>query len=166
MAPVVHLRPVEPADLAVFYEHQADEESARLAAFKSRPPEAFAAHWQKILANPACLLRTVVEGNRVVGNIGSWTDGGTQERMVGYWIGRSDWGRGIASRAVAQFLEVETGRPLAARVARHNPASLRVLQKCGFVVIGADRFEGHDGSTIEESILVLTEQKRRTERLG
>jgi RimJ/RimL family protein N-acetyltransferase len=51
---------------------------------------------------------------------------------VGYWLGRSYWGRGIATRALALFLPLVPARPLYAHVASHNTGSMRVLVKCGF----------------------------------
>ena len=54
------------------------------------------------------------------------------EREVGYWIGKEYWGRGIATRALSESLDYLQTRPLYARVARHNVASIRVLHKCGF----------------------------------
>lgn len=155
MSPVTTLRAVQSADLPTLFEYQLDPEAVRLAAFPSRQREAFMAHWADILANPANAARTIVHDGSVAGNIGAWTDAGTGERLVGYWIGRGYWGRGIASAALAQFLDYEKARPLTARVVRHNPASLRVLQKCGFVVIGEDRFTGRDGQPVEEFVLRL-----------
>ena len=58
--------------------------------------------------------------------------------MVTYWIDRAVWGRGIASRAIALFLEVVQSRPLYARAASDNVGSLRVLHKAGFRVIGTE----------------------------
>ena len=46
----------------------------------------------------------------------------------------ADPGRGIATEALSAFLLLESTRPLYAGVAKHNAASIRVLQKCGFVV--------------------------------
>lgn len=155
MPPVTTLRAVQSADLPVLFEHQLDPEAARLAAFPSRQHDAFMAHWAKLLANPANAARTIVHGGRVAGQIGAWTDAGSGERMVGYWIGREYWGQGIASAALAQFIGEERARPLTARVVRHNPASIRVLQKCGFVVVGEDRFTGADGQVVEEIVLRL-----------
>jgi Acetyltransferase (GNAT) domain len=54
------------------------------------------------------------------------------EREVTYWIGRSYWGKGIATGALKAFLAVDQSRPLHARVAYDNVASHRVLEKCGF----------------------------------
>jgi RimJ/RimL family protein N-acetyltransferase len=53
---------------------------------------------------------------------------------VGYWIDRAYWGKGIASRALHLLLREVAKRPLVATVATSNGASLRVLQKCGFVI--------------------------------
>jgi RimJ/RimL family protein N-acetyltransferase len=129
----VRLREVEEADLPTLYEHQLDEEATRMAAFPSRDREAFMAHWARILRDDSGTKRTVLVGDRVVGNVVSWDQDG--ERLVGYWIGREHWGRGIATRALAAFLLVDTTRPMRAHVARHNRASIRVLEKCGFEVV-------------------------------
>jgi len=49
-----------------------------------------------------------------------------------------------------------TMRPLHARAAKDNVASIRVLQKCGFVVTGSDRsFATARGMEIDEAILEL-----------
>jgi RimJ/RimL family protein N-acetyltransferase len=73
------------------------------------------------------------------------------QREVGYWIGSEYWGKGIATRALAAFLEHDRTRPLHARVAKHNVASVRVLEKCGFTVIG----EGTGDDGVEELVLEL-----------
>ena len=124
-----------------------------MAAFSSRNHDAFMAHWAKIMANSACALRTILSSGSVAGNIGAWTDG--TERLVGYWIGREFWGRGVASAALAQFLHYETTRPLTARVAKRNAASIRVLQKAGFTPAGEDAFELPGGATEEEFVFRL-----------
>ena len=143
------LREVVEADLPVFYEHQRDREAAAMAAFPPRERDAFMAHWAKTLANDSALTWTVVSDGAVVGNIGCWEDDG--RRLVGYWIGREFWGRGLATRALAELLDVVDARPLHAYVAKRNVASIRVLEKCGFVTVG--EHAGDDG--IEELLLEL-----------
>ncbi len=78
-----------------------------------------------------------------------WEDDG--RRLVGYWIGREFWGRGLATQALAELLDVVDARPLHAYVAKNNVASIRVLEKCGFVKVG--EHAGDDG--IEELLLEL-----------
>ena len=128
------LREVVEADLPVFYEHQRDREAAAMAAFPPRERDAFMAHWAKTLANDSALTWTVVSDGAVAGNIGCWEDDG--RRFVGYWIGREFWGRGLATQALAELLDVVDARPLHAYVAKSNVASIRVLEKCGFVKVG------------------------------
>lgn len=153
MAEDVRLRDIEPADLPVFYEHQLDAEATRMAAFRARDRAAFDAHWAKnVLGNPAAVNRTILVNGQVAGNIGSWAQDGA--RLVGYWLGREHWGRGVATRALAAFLHVMTERPLYAHVASHNVASIRVLEKCGFRVEREESVEDA-GQEIVELVLVL-----------
>jgi RimJ/RimL family protein N-acetyltransferase len=70
----------------------------------------------------------------VAGNLVSWMQSG--RRLFGYWIGQDFWGRGIATRALAECLPQVTQRPLFAYVARHNVGSIRVLEKCDFELAG------------------------------
>jgi RimJ/RimL family protein N-acetyltransferase len=127
----VRLRNVEPNDLPIFFEHQLDPVATRMAAFPSRDRAAFDAHWEKnILGNPDAIAQTILVDGAVAGNIGSWWQEGV--RLVGYWIGREYWGRGVATRALAAFLDLVKDRPLHAHVVKHNVGSIRVLEKCGF----------------------------------
>ena len=151
----VRLRDVTEADLPIFFEHQLDPEATRMAAFPARDRDAFMAHWAKILADESVGKQTIVVDGQVAGNIGSW--GALGERDIGYWIGRQYWGRGVATRALAAFLSYETARPLYAHVAKHNIGSLRVLEKCGFVMCGEEHgIPDAGGDEVEEFILKLS----------
>ena len=135
--PVVSLRAVEDGDLPLFFEWQSDEESYRMAAVPTRDAEAFAAHWARNRSNPENFMRTIVADGVVVGNVVSWT--GDEGRMVGYWIGKEHWGRGIASAALRLYLDdVEQHRPLLASVVEHNAGSRRVLEKAGFQFVARE----------------------------
>ncbi len=128
----VRLRPVQPADLPRMFEMQLDPESNRMAVTKPRTAEVFDPHWAKSLADPRCIARVIVIGEAVVGYISCFPSDGLDH--VGYWIDRAYWGKGIASRALHLLLSEVTTRPLFAAAATSNGASLRILQKCGFVV--------------------------------
>lgn len=132
----LHLRPVIDADLPIHFEYQSDREAAEIAGVPSRDWEAFTAHWTKILADPQSIIRTIVYDGQVAGSVLSFDRAGVRE--VGYWIGRAFWGQGVATRALAEFLPLEPIRPLFAGISRANPASVRVVQKCGFVPAGDD----------------------------
>ncbi len=132
------LREVERQDISIFFEQQDDPVASARAAFPGRDRAAHDVHWAKILADDSLIARTIVEDGHVVGNIGSWVADG--ERGVGYWIGRPYWGRGYATRALADLVAEVPERPLYARVAEHNIASMRVLAKCGFSVVGEEQW--------------------------
>ena len=150
----VRLRDVVEGDLPVFYEHQRDPEATRMAAFPSREREAFMAHWASILADESLIKMTILYDGQVAGNIVSWEQAG--QRLVGYWIGREYWGKGVATRALAAFVEQVKARPLFAYVAKHNAASMRVLEKCGFTRVGESAAMLDDsGAVVEEVVMRL-----------
>ena len=151
------LRDVGESDLDVLFRHWTDPESNRMAAFTVDDPtdrDAFDARWSRLRADDTVTTMTIELDGEVVGTIGSWDGEGVRE--VTYWIGREHWGRGIASRALAEFLSIETARPLRAAVATDNVGSIRVLQKCGFEQIGQGRgFASGRGEEIDELIFEL-----------
>jgi RimJ/RimL family protein N-acetyltransferase len=152
----VALRDVHEADLPILFEHQRDDEAAWMAAFPSRDWTAFEAHWARILADETLSKKTVLVDDVVAGNVVSFGSDGRRE--VGYWIGREYWGRGVATRALAAFLDHVRERPLYAHVAKHNAASIRVLEKCGFEICGEDRnFAVLDGEPVTGVVLELAE---------
>ena len=153
----ITIREVETSDLETFFQHQLDPEANRMAAFvgaKPRDKEAFNAHWDKILDSPQNINRTIVTEGRVAGHIACFPHGGNME--VTYWLGREFWGRGLATQALKSMLRLAVDRPIFGRAAADNLGSIRVLQKCGFKIIGKDKgFAPGRGEDIEECILRL-----------
>ena len=149
------LRDVTEEDLSVFFEHQRDSEANHMAAFPARERAAFMAHWRtKVLGHASAGKKTIVVDGRVAGNVVSWEQGG--KRLVGYWVGKEYWSRGVATAALSGFIEHETTRPLYAYVATHNLGSIRVLEKCGFQCVGEGRwFASARGAEIDEVTLRL-----------
>jgi RimJ/RimL family protein N-acetyltransferase len=127
------LRDAIEEDIPVFFEQQNDPEAIRMAVWLPRERDAFFEHWHKILGDDALVAKTIVSEDDVAGNITSWERDG--KRYVGYWVGQQYWGRGLATRALAELVE-ELGPPLYAEVATTNVGSIRVLEKCGFAVAG------------------------------
>jgi RimJ/RimL family protein N-acetyltransferase len=155
----VSLREIEDEDLPVFYGYGSDPEAVHMAAFTAKDPadrDYFDAHWAKVRADPANITRTILdEDGEVIGHAAVY--GPPDEREVTYWIGREHWGRGAATAALRALLALVPERPLRARAAADNAASIRVLEKCGFVRTGLDRgFANARGEEIDEVVLVLT----------
>jgi RimJ/RimL family protein N-acetyltransferase len=149
------LRDVTEADIPIFFEHQRDPEATRMAAFPSRDEEAFTAHWERLLANDELTKKTVLHEGAVAGNILLFEREG--KRLVGYWIGREFWGKGLATRALGALIAEVTERPLHAYVATSNIGSVRVLEKCGFVFVSAEtEFDEALGQDVEEALYELS----------
>ena len=150
----VRLRDVELSDLPIFFEQQKEPQANRMAAIPAREQGPFTAHWRKILTDESNIIQTITCDGRVAGNVVSFEQDGMRE--VGYWLGVDYWGKGIATQALTEFLKKIDARPLYGHVARHNIASRRVLEKCGFEVIGEDESPfSPGGEPVDEYIMVL-----------
>ncbi|RXZ44349.1 N-acetyltransferase [Agromyces binzhouensis] len=151
---VVTLRATRAGDLDELFRIRLDPEANRMAAFTAADPSdraAFDAHWAKLFAREDVDARTV----RIVGSVARWIDDETRAPEITYWIDRDEWGRGIATRAMRLFLDTQP-RPVRARAAADNAASIAVLDKLGFVEVGRDRaYADARGAEIDEVVLEL-----------
>jgi RimJ/RimL family protein N-acetyltransferase len=151
------LHDVTEADLPTFFEQQQDKDAVYMAAFTAKDPsdkDAFMAHWHKILGDANIINKTVIYDEQIVGHVACFEQFGDHE--VTYWIDKAYWGKGIATAALSQLLDIVTIRPLHARAVKDNKGSIRVLEKCGFVIIGEDTgFANARGAEVEEYILKL-----------
>lgn len=130
---------LDDADLDQLFEWERNPRAVAMAAFTRADPSdraGFDARYQRVRSDPANLLYAIDDGAGLAGTIGSFTMEG--EREVTYWIDPSRWGRGVASAALAAFVQVEVTRPLFARVAEHNIGSAKVLTRAGFVQVGSE----------------------------
>ena len=134
MRPRLTLRQVLPEDVPSFYAYQSDPQASELAAVPARDRPAFDTHWGSIIADETGTARTILLDGEIAGYLLCF--GSSEDRQVGYWIGRPYWGRGVATRALGLFLAEVRERPLHAHVAEHTAASIRVLEKCGFTRCG------------------------------
>lgn len=151
----IALRDVIEADLPLFFAHQSDPDAQRMAVFSPRTHEAFMKHWrEKILANETVTKKAILVGGQLAGYVVSFDR--AELREVGYWLGKSFWGRGGATRALAEFLAHEKTRPLFAIAATSNLGSIRVLEKCGFSICGRNTVSDAEGVAIEEVTFSLS----------
>ena len=152
------LRNVTDDDLVTVFEQQSDADANYMAAFTAKEPTnrtAFLGHWERIRADATLIALTIVLDGQVVGNFASYHEDGRCE--VTFWLGKKYWGKSIATRALVKFLaEINQTRPIYARAAKDNAGSLRVLEKCGFVVLSESRgFANARGEEIKELLLEL-----------
>jgi RimJ/RimL family protein N-acetyltransferase len=65
----------------------------------------------------------------------------TPEPFIGYWLGRTHWGKGLATEAARAMIDAAFAYTLADELTAStrvvNPASRRVLEKCGFALQGS-----------------------------
>ena len=155
----VLLRDVTEGALPIFFEQQRDPAANRMAAFTAEDPAdraAFMAKWAKILGDDSITKRTILFDGQVAGTVSTFVAPWSGKLEVTYWIGREFWGKGIATKALAVLLSAVKTRPLYARAAKDNIASLRVLEKCGFMIAGYERgFANARGEEVDEVVLDL-----------
>ena len=151
------LRPTTLEDLDTLFTFQLDKEGGYLAAFMPKDPTdktAYLTKHTKLLSDPNVNNQTIFIDNRIVGSIAKFVMEGDAE--ITYWIDKKFWGQGIATKALKNFLDIETTRPIFGRVAFDNFGSQKVLEKCGFVKIGSDKgFANARQTEIEEFIYKL-----------
>lgn len=154
----IKLRPTEIADLDTLFQYQLDKEGGYLAAFMPKDPTdktAYINKYTKLLSDPTVNNQTILLDDKIVGSIAKFIIESDTE--ITYWIDRKFWGRGIATKALTEFLAIETVRPIFGRVAFDNFGSQKVLEKCGFDKVGSDKgFANARQMEIEEFIYKLS----------
>jgi len=141
---LVRLREIQSQDLPKLFEFQLEPEGNERALTHPRNSQEFDEHWYKILRDPSVTIRAIMVDGTLAGCISCFPC--EKQNHVGYWLGKTHWGKGVASDALLAFLDEVTDRPLYARVAASNASSIRVLQKGGFQEVcrewtpGSERF--------------------------
>jgi len=99
---------------------------------------------------------------QAVGGIGVMRGEGVfvKSAHFGYWLGEEYWGRGIMTHAVKLVAPYAMSRfslvRLESPVFAWNPASMRVLEKCGFVKEGVSRASVFkDGELVDQVLYSL-----------
>jgi len=138
------LRPFRPEDAGAVAEHAGDREVARML---SRVPHPYtrdmAAAWiashERLAQSGEEYVFCIELDAEAIGSIGLQRSlAGVYE--LGYWLGGPWWGRGLVSEAAVRivrwaFEDLGAARLVSGHLA-DNPASGRVLEKCGFLYTG------------------------------
>ena len=153
----IELRDLDDDDLDAIFEMMRDRTAVEMAAFTAADPDdrdAFDAWIARERTASEVATYVVTENGGFAGTAALFSVEG--DREVTYWIARHAWGRGVATEALRILISREAERPLFARVAAHNAASLAVLTKVGFTEVSRDiDFAPGVGREVEEIVLVL-----------
>lgn len=148
------LRPSRPEDAPEFWPHVADRRVTRHVTWTPHPDVDHTREWLRQESDLRQAGRNVVwvvrEDGAFRGVVGLTGLAGEFETgaaffagEIGYWFGVPHHGRGLATEAAAAvvrcaFRQMRLER-VWARVMEGNPASSRVLEKCGFREVGVER---------------------------
>ncbi len=148
--PGVTLRLPEPGDAAALARSFAANRAA-LDRWNPAPPDAFSTEdgqaeniRQMRLGHDqgAPLPLLIIRDGRIVGDVSLFqiVRGPLRCATVGYWVDGGEQGRGLATAAVSTAVELARDllqlHRVEAGVSPRNPASRRVMEKCGFTRIG------------------------------
>lgn len=154
---MIELAKTTKEDLETLFVFQSDPDGIMMAAFTAEDPndkEFYMKKWTVIVENPEIRMETIRIENKIVGSVSQFEMFG--EPHVAYWIDRQHWGKGIATESLKTFLTGSVTRPLFVRIAYDNFGSQRVVEKCGFKLIGKDKgFANARKQEIEEFIYKL-----------
>ncbi|MGH8242316.1 MAG: GNAT family N-acetyltransferase [Steroidobacteraceae bacterium] len=122
--------------------------------------DADARAWLELAATrPEATDWAIEVGGEAAGGVGlvPLTDVHSRTAHIGYWLGEAHWGRGIMSQVIAAVSERALAtrgiRRLEAPVFAWNPASMRVLEKCGFMREGVMRNSVFKDGQLIDSVL-------------
>jgi len=153
----IELRDLDDEDLDAIFEMMRDRVAVEMAAFTAADPDdrhTFDEWIRRERVAPDVALYVVTESGGFAGTAALFSAEG--DREVTYWIARHAWGRGVATQALRLLVSREPERPLFARAAAHNAASLAVLKKLGFTEVSREfEYAPGVGRDVEEIVLVL-----------
>lgn len=127
--------------LPIFFQNQTDPEANLMAAFTAKDPndkEAYITKWTKHLNNDAITMRSIQLDQAIIGTVCTYPM--NDELHITYWINKTYWGKGIATKALQLFLKECTIRPIHASTAFDNHRSMQVLLKNGFQRTGSGQY--------------------------
>lgn len=153
----IELRAVHEDDVDAIFEMMRDRDAVAMAAFTAEDPDdrdAFDTWFSRVASSPDVAYFVVTEDGGFAGTAAAFTVG--EDREVTYWIARHAWGRGVATEALHQLVTHEAVRPLFARTAAGNAASIAVLRKAGFTEVSRSvAYAPGVGAEVEEVVFTL-----------
>lgn len=139
----IGLRPASSRDARCIFEAwgRFPQNFERLTAAPFRDLRDAQAYLDRLFDRPGSRALHITQAGRVVGLVKAVVS--EHRAQIGYVVHQAHWGRGLASAAVAQLVGRLSAEAAIQRIwatcALDNPASIRVLEKCGFVREGVLR---------------------------
>ncbi|GAA3637264.1 GNAT family N-acetyltransferase [Microbacterium awajiense] len=153
----IDLRPLDDDDLDAVFDMMRDPDAVAMAAFTAEDPDdraAFDAWIARQRSAQDVTTLVITEDGGFAGTAATFSVDG--DREVSFWIARHSWGRAVATAALRLLVAREPTRPLFARVAAHNTASIAVLSKVGFTEVSRNvDFAPGVGREVEEIVMTL-----------
>ncbi|MCM1328707.1 MAG: GNAT family N-acetyltransferase [Ruminococcus sp.] len=148
------LRPLTPADAEDVFLWAGDEEVARYMSYPTHENVEVTKEWLSSLKNlPDDDFEfgfVLKENGTLIGSGGILYDEAEKAWKLGYNFRRDCWGKGYATETAKRMIEFarseQNARTFAAYHAVGNPASGRVLEKCGFEFSHFGEYSKLDGS--------------------
>ena len=165
VTPRLLLRPVEATDLDALLARRNDPDVASFQSWSLPFARARAAEIvQGAMANSGPTsdewwMLTIVEsdGGEIIGDLAIHPTWEGRSVEIGYTLDRASWGRGFATEAVTGLVDRLFAEPLVTRVHAmlhpENTASLRVLERTGFVFEGRTRLSYWVGDDNTDDLL-------------
>ncbi|MGN1172218.1 MAG: GNAT family N-acetyltransferase [Muribaculaceae bacterium] len=143
----ITLRSWRDSDAETLYKYACDEEVGARAGWQPhRSVEESLKIIQTVFNNPTTWAIELNETGEAIGAIGYGPscdcslparDG---EPTVGYWVAKPFWGMGVCTEALQMMIDyVKKNTEIESLISGHfidNPASGRVMEKCGFIATG------------------------------
>lgn len=141
------LRPWRDSDAAALYKYASDPEVGPRAGWPPHQSEAESLEIiRTIFHNDSTWAIELKEAGEAIGAIGYGPSCNCKlpsqpnEPMVGYWVAKPFWNKGICTEALDLLIEhIRSTTDIKSLIGGHfvdNPASGRVMEKCGFVATG------------------------------
>lgn len=143
----IMLRRWQDSDATALYKYAADPEVGPRAGWPPHQSEAESLEIIRTIFNDATTWAIVLkETGEAIGAMGYGPScecklpSRPNEPTVGYWVAKPYWNKGICTEALALLIDhIRKTTDIKSLVSGHfidNPASGRVMEKCGFVATG------------------------------
>lgn len=148
----ITLRPWQDSDAKALYKYARDPDVGPRAGWPPHRSEAESLEIiRTVFNNPTTWAIVWNETGEAIGAIGYGSSCDCSlparegEPTVGYWVAKPYWGQGICTEALRLMMEhVRETTDIPSLISGHftdNPASGRVMEKCGFVPTGDTVFD-------------------------